>query len=78
MNIYRDAAQKADQRREHLLREAEYERLARVAQTGQRQAGDRLLSAVGNWMIASGKRLKERGESQVPHANYSVLQEINT
>lgn len=73
MNIYRDAAQQANQRREHLLGEAERERLAQTAQAGQQQAADRVLAVVGEWMIASGKRLKERSEYRVPSHEYRVL-----
>ena len=68
MNTYRDAAQQADQRRDHLLCEAERERLAQAAQAGQQPTTDRILAVVGEWMIASGKRLKERSAYRVPSA----------
>lgn len=73
MNIYRDAAQQADQRRDKLLHEAEQERLAQAAQSGQQHGADRVLAAVGEWMIASGKRLKERNEYRVMSTEYRVM-----
>lgn len=75
MNTYQHIARQANQRREFLLREAEQERLTQMAQSGQRGAADWMLAAVGEWMIACGKRLKGRSESG---KGYQLLKEINS
>ena len=72
MNIYRDAALQATERRVTLQREAEQDRLAQMAQTGGQNAADRVLASVGEWMIASGKRLKQRSEYRVMNTEYPV------
>ena len=78
MNSYRDTALQANDRRVYLQREAEQERLAQAATDGQPVVTDRVLATVGEWLIASGKRLKERADYRVPSARYGVLKEINT
>jgi hypothetical protein len=75
MKPYHPEDVQAAQRRIKLNREAEMDRLAKLAQGDQPGLTDRVLSSLGEWMIASGTRLKGRvtsTEYRVPSGQWIV------
>ena len=72
MNNYQDQYTLADHRRAELMREAEAHRLSlNVEQPG---LADRLLTNVGDWMVAEGTRLKNRNaENKLTETQRSAL-----
>lgn len=75
MKPYHPEDVQSAQRQIKLKGEAEMERLARLAQGHQPGLTDRVLSSIGEWMIASGTRLKGKvasDEYRVPSGQWIV------